>query len=385
MSDLIPWLAPWSGRVAVAVAVVIGIALAGWAMWPRRGGAVCRRCGYPRAGLGPGAVCPECGSAAAAVRRRPQPRFARTCAVLGLTLALGTPGFVAGRRIHRYGWDYYLRLQPLYSLWPRKTVQRQRFGSVVATKTIDRRDEFIGEPWQLHLRAGDTTLVDLEEHAVHVGPAFVDTWDSPPSTSHPGADLNADGTPEIQVVTFSGGAHCCTRYIFLDVAADPARVLLELGPSNAHPEAVDLDADGVPEIEYFDDTFAYWNTCYTCSPMPRVVFAYDPVTRTLRPSDGFMRAPIPDGLDAEAGELQKKIAAATGDQWCWENPELWGTMLDLIYSGHADEAARFLDAAWPPEREGRESFLADFLDQLRTSPYADALAELNGGSLWPEP
>ena len=41
-------------------------------------------------------------------------------------------------------------------------------------------------------------------------------------------------------------------------------------------------------------------------------------------------------------------------------PRLWDVMLDLVYTGHAERADRFLDQAWPPEAAGREEFRNDF-------------------------
>ncbi len=56
--------------------------------------------------------------------------------------------------------------------------------------------------------------------------------------------------------------------------------------------------------------------------------------------------------------------------------DLWATMLDLIYSGHAKEAYQFLDQAWPPSRAGKETFVSEFRAQLARSPYQAAIASL---------
>jgi hypothetical protein len=54
----------WAALVPVMVAT-------GWSWWGRRIPAGCRcKCGYPREGLVPGAVCPECGSAPRATGSR---------------------------------------------------------------------------------------------------------------------------------------------------------------------------------------------------------------------------------------------------------------------------------------------------------------------------
>lgn len=52
----------WS--VAIPLWAPLGLAAGwtAWAWWPRRVPGVCRKCGYARAGLGPDAPCPECGT-----------------------------------------------------------------------------------------------------------------------------------------------------------------------------------------------------------------------------------------------------------------------------------------------------------------------------------
>jgi hypothetical protein len=48
-------------------------------------------------------------------------------------------------------------------------------------------------------------------------------------------------------------------------------------------------------------------------------------------------------------------------------------MLDLIYQGEADLAAKFEVMAWPPKVAGKSKFDRDFRDQLEKSPYYKAL------------
>ncbi len=59
-------------------------------------------------------------------------------------------------------------------------------------------------------------------------------------------------------------------------------------------------------------------------------------------------------------------------------------MLNLIYSGHADLARKFFDAAWPPEIAGKDEFLTAFLRKLSTNIYWPELQTLNAGQ-WPPP
>ena len=41
--------------------------------------------------------------------------------------------------------------------------------------------------------------------------------------------------------------------------------------------------------------------------------------------------------------------------------KLWKAMLDLIYAGHADQAKRFFDKAWPGKMLGKNAFYREFI------------------------
>jgi hypothetical protein len=81
------------------------------------------------------------------------------------------------------------------------------------------------------------------------------------------ADITADGTRELIVRTFSGGAHCCeTVRVF--ALAEPPRLLLRYEANSASGASVeDLDGNGRHELVLGDDSFAYYDElCYACSP-----------------------------------------------------------------------------------------------------------------------
>src|SRR5436190_8290860 len=107
MSDLIPWMVPWSGRVLVLGVVCIGmyIALRGLVRW-RRLMPICPKCGYDRSHSN-SQHCPECGH----VSKTPidtlrRPRRWRIV-FIGALLALSLPAYVVQRRVRTHGWEYY--------------------------------------------------------------------------------------------------------------------------------------------------------------------------------------------------------------------------------------------------------------------------------------
>ena len=94
-----------------------------------------------------------------------------------------------------------------------------------------------------------------------------------------------------------------------------------------------------------------------------------------------MRAPALDAGDlaARAAEVAKYAPSAKGGAWPHTevSPQLWGTMLDLIYSGHEEGAWKFLDTAWPSKVRGKDVFARDFRAQLAKSPYWPAVKAMN--------
>lgn len=65
----------------------------------------------------------------------------------------------------------------------------------------------------------------------------------------------------------------------------------------------------------------------------------------------------------------------------WAAPfEMWGEMLDLIYSGNMDSAWKLCDLSWPVKHPGKAIFLREFKKELATSPYYKAIKLLNLGT-----
>lgn len=157
-------------------------------------------------------------------------------------------------------------------------------------------------------------------------------------------DVTGDGRRDFIVYEYTGGAHCCTLVHVYELAPAFRRVDTIAG-WDSDPIFADLDGDGTVEVVLHDWTFAYWKTSFASSPAPRVVLQFDG-------EDDFYGPP----------------------------PELWGVMLDLIYTGHWDVAIDFFNDAWYGAAPGKRAFLEEFLDRLRRSPHRnDIVAGLYGG------
>ena len=75
------------------------------------------------------------------------------------------------------------------------------------------------------------------------------------------ADVNADGLDDAIVMEYSGGAHCCFLYRVFSEGPSGIQLIdsFSLGWGNARIRAVeDLDGDGMPELDTYDDRLAYF-------------------------------------------------------------------------------------------------------------------------------
>ena len=204
-----------------------------------------------------------------------------------------------------------------------------------------------------------------------------DSADDPNALVRMGADVTGDGKPNLVLGHWSGAAGCCYRLEIFEVGSEFRKIAgIDLQRS-AGAEFADVDGDGRLELVAEDWTFAEWHAPLADSPAPQVILRFRDGAFHL--AADVMRKPAP-----RYSELMARVQQVLTSRG-WENPHdppshLWGAMLDLIYSGNAAEAWRFCNAAWPPDREGKEAFLKEFRGQLAKSPYWADLKALQSDS-----
>ena len=198
------------------------------------------------------------------------------------------------------------------------------------------------------------------------------------SDKHPkmGTDITGTGQPNAVITEYSGGAHCCdTNYIF------------ELGQSfkvieiHSHDFPIIFkELDGRPglEIEILDTNFLYWKTGFVRAPAPKVILRYDQGAYRVA-TDLMKRPPMRRReLLRRAEEVRKSTEWGRDERYPLDE-SLWKVMLDLIYTGNANQAREFADLAWPPSFPGKKEFVAELFEcQLRHSTYWPGIAALNG-------
>ena len=383
MSDLLPWMAPYSGWTVMTLLALLGLRVAarGLRRRPSRGpGGRCARCGYDLTGA-PTLICSECGHARQArapslhLRRRPG------VVLLGLLLATALPAFVVQRRVRAYGWAYYLRVGPGYWLWPDEVRYEASSGSYRIRITRDRRGSFDGARYsgmRCTITRSGKTVWSANDWIIDPGMSNEADDGTADSQLGPFADIDRDGSPEFLCTGNGGGNSGATTLHIISLAPEGVREMLDHHPpgqtDNIHA-ARDLDEDGVLDFVALDHSFVFFNTCHAGSAYPH--YAYRIRAGKLVPDAALTRLlPTPSVAEmAQAGEQCRAAGWHAGIEDALFSP-LEDVMLDLIYTGRSSEAYQFLDDAWPGPPDAKRQFMNELQQRLSKSPARAALEEL---------
>lgn len=199
-----------------------------------------------------------------------------------------------------------------------------------------------------------------------------------------GKDITGDGQPDVVISEWSGGANCCLTIHIFEIGSTFRQIGTiaakygDTGPHFMHMDDKDSKNAGL-KLQVGDWTFANWHSDFADSPAPKVILRFS--DGAYRVSPDLMRSPIPSvsDLDARVAAIRTYKNNSKSKSWPGADisPTLWATMLDLIYTGHAGDAWKFLDRAWPPQISGKDAFARDFRAQLKRSPYWSAVEEMN--------
>ena len=235
---------------------------------------------------------------------------------------------------------------------------------------------------------------EKEEGRFEIGVMFEE--DPHNKLSEVGQDITGDGEPNLVVSHFEAPGHARLHYYVFSLGKE-FKLIDALESGDNHDAAFkDIDGDGKYEFLAVDQTFAYWYESFSGSPEPQIILKYE--NGHYRLAMDLMRKPLP--TDEEENQAVKKMKEITtkvisSDEFAklasdstavdtlgyWVSKEValpsevWGRMLELIYTGHADAAWRFLHKIWPEGKSGEEQFLTEFKKQLAQSPYWKDLKE----------
>jgi hypothetical protein len=193
-----------------------------------------------------------------------------------------------------------------------------------------------------------------------------------------GKDITGDGQPDVVISEWSGGANCCLTLHIFEIGKRFKKIgAIDAAYGDQGPHFVHLDDQRGLQIQVYDWSFANWHTSFAESPAPRVVFSYQRGAYRIAPD--LMSTPAADMKDV-AAKIQKVRDETKDLRGAWPDanipPLLWGTMLDLIYTGHRLLAWQVVDMAWPKQVKGKETFVDDLIAQMKKSPYWTTIASL---------
>jgi hypothetical protein len=188
-----------------------------------------------------------------------------------------------------------------------------------------------------------------------------------------GADITGRGYPDMIVSQWTGGAHCC-RVDYVFELRPKVRLLAKLEAQDAD-EAHFADIDGNGRYYYVsaDFTFAYWWQSFAGSPSHPVVlrFADDSAGGSYHLALDKMRRLSPtEGEWAAALARVKHELELNDSNMANDLPDvLWQEVLNLLYTGHADLAWKFLAQVGPKAQQSPFPGLSSFCSTFKTSPY----------------
>ncbi len=151
-----------------------------------------------------------------------------------------------------------------------------------------------------------------------------------------GTDLTNDGTPEVIIERFTGGAHCCSGTEVYSVG-DRLENVLSRVPAECGGGFNDLNGDGVFEYITCDDVFAYAYCPYVGSPFPQVVMKYDPDLGYIPASPEFPQV-YDESIVRNLESAQLSEAGAYGEFDGSNKCSVLPVVLDYLYSGQDDQA-----------------------------------------------
>ena len=190
-----------------------------------------------------------------------------------------------------------------------------------------------------------------------------------------GKDITGDGQPDLVISEWSGGANCCLTILIFEIGSTFRQIGMiaakygDTPPHFVHMDDQDSKNVGL-KVQVGDWTFANWHSDFADSPAPKVILRFS--DGAYRVSPDLMRSPVPSvsDLDARVAEIRTHKNTSRSKSWPGADisPTLWATMLDLIYTGHAGDAWKFLDRAWPPQITGKDAFARDFRAPTKAKP-----------------
>ncbi len=203
-----------------------------------------------------------------------------------------------------------------------------------------------------------------------------------------GKDINGDGHPDVVIVSYSGGAHCCWTYYFVSLAKNPGVVGQFENRSTA--SFADLNKDGRIEILIRDGTFDFAFGSHVESPFPLLIVRLNE-TKFVDVSSAF-RGVYDKGIQEERSKLKegyvRKLLNSNPDEGLPDDDSedlstryrVLTVVLEYLYSGRPGKAREALGELWPMKSREQtwEKMVDGYCSGLRAELKLDASAVCKG-------
>ncbi|MDB5038268.1 MAG: hypothetical protein JWQ35_1796 [Bacteriovoracaceae bacterium] len=182
--------------------------------------------------------------------------------------------------------------------------------------------------------------------------------------------LNLIGKGNTQIAVESwGGGNMGPGYLFIfDLATDFKQIAkLETGEIDS-PKFKDLDGDGIPEIIFKETLYGTQFGCHACHPNGTVILKYKNGQYVVDENLMYKPEPTDVYISKHIEEWQKEIREDSSPT------KFYQALTTLIYTGHADQARRFIDRVWPDDIDGENEFVETYRESLSESSYLSRAA-----------
>lgn len=317
----------------------------------------CDWCGYDTKGLAAGKVCPECGNIPqlAADRWRPNWRWLAVAAVLSV---IGVTQWLWVSPAADWIWLRALPSKVVVEEFDLNGLRWRELGTRGERGTPRAKWNFYPRWWAVRLAGRGWVEAPRRLTGEEGLWIFFDDPSKPTQErSLRSVDVTGDGVPEHFVEVCYGMGSIADVDLFM---VDEAKgTVVDTGIGNwpmIHSGPVDVDGDGVFELEFEDFTMFRQSRSELIRPSVKVIISMRNGVAT--PVISAMRKPGPS--DREIEQMAKALD---------ESETFWEPMRDWMYAGNEDAAWRYFDLVWPKDNPEREDHRREFLEGMNGSPW----------------
>lgn len=172
-------------------------------------------------------------------------------------------------------------------------------------------------------------------------------------------DINGDGIPDLVLLGFSGGAHCCWTYYFLSLGPKPG--LIDKFENDRDADFLEDEKTGRIYLSIEDGAFDYFDeVCHACSPFPVVFLRLDGANwvdigaEYLSDYDDIIDD-SQKALTAEGRRRLKDLKEKPSDAEPIRDARYYALAIVFayLYSGRETQALQALRDLWPPFDQDR--------------------------------